>query len=260
MSEVEGLDEDAQSTTNKSPKSNASSIDLNHKLSKRKNENDSSEELNDDCAKKSKNDLDTDSTTTSASLHDLSRKGDADTPTPTHQFNTRHTKFDSKTKFILGKSLNDIYFKIQQQLNELNSSMSSIGSDDLSSNLNLITIGENTSNAKSIYTKFPNLFRYEADQYDRHWLNENQIIKRKNIKSYLLILDEIDELFRLNFNKLYDQSESTTSSSTMVDSENEKNNDEFSFDNKESIFKKLKPFTLPDFILYKLKRQYLYQK
>lgn len=168
---------------------------------------------------------------------------DASSTTPS----SKKASIDSKTKFVLGKNANEIYFKLQQQFNE-----TSLCEDSSTNNSN----NEN-SNTKSIYTKFPNLFRYEADQDDRHWLNENQIIKRKNLKCFLLIFDEIDELFTTSFrltSSSNNQSKAETNEDDLVKS------DEFSLENKESILKQLKTFTLPDSILYKLKRQYCNKK
>ena len=52
---------------------------------------------------------------------------------------------------------------------------------------------------KNIYSKHPNLFKYEADAHDRHWLKENGIVKRKNNKCYLLLSTEVATLFHVKF-------------------------------------------------------------
>jgi hypothetical protein len=54
---------------------------------------------------------------------------------------------------------------------------------------------QNNVNNKSIYTKCPHLFRYNADRDDRIWLADNNIIVKKNYKCYILILDEVENLF-----------------------------------------------------------------
>lgn len=150
--------------------------------------------------------------------------------------------FNSETKFVLGKNANDIFLELQQQFYEVNSedSYSSVSQADW-------------AYPKSIYSRFPNLFRYEADQQDRHWLNDNQILKRRNIKCIILLLDEINELFKDNF-KL-------NSSNGLKDTENEnrqESND--SPDEKDLILGKLKSFSLPKFILNKLKKNYSIRK
>ena len=61
---------------------------------------------------------------------------------------------------IFTKNVNEIFFQ------------------QLSNNENVTT----NETHKSIYSKYPNIFKYEADAADRQWLTENSIIKRKNIK------------------------------------------------------------------------------
>lgn len=142
----------------------------------------------------------------------------------------REIVFSPETKFVLGKSVNDVFLQIQHQLYEVNS-------DDSNSSAN-----QNDSiNPKSIYSRFPNLFRYGADQQDRQWLSENQIIKRKNIKCNILLLDDINELFKnfLKFNCDHNRQESNIL-------QNE----------RDLILKKLKTFSLPEFILNKFKKNY----
>ena len=112
--------------------------------------------------------------------------------------------------------------------------------------------------SKSIYSKHPELFRYEADQFDRQWLNEHSIIKRKNLKCYLIALDDILDVFKSSLrlatdldvyervNQMFISSSSTNDSSSSASRNN----------GRDLLVKKLKPFSLPDFILYKLNRQY----
>ncbi|RMZ94884.1 deoxynucleotidyltransferase terminal-interacting 1, partial [Brachionus plicatilis] len=146
--------------------------------------------------------------------------------------------FDSDTKFVLGKNVNDVFLEIQQQFYEVNS-------EDSNSSVTL----NDSINPKSIYSRFPNLFRYEADQQDRQWLNENHIIKRKNIKCNILLLDDIFELFKNNF-KL--------NSNVVVNEKNDDNRQEQNEtqDEKDLILKNLKTFCLPEFILNKLNKRY----
>jgi predicted AAA+ superfamily ATPase len=112
--------------------------------------------------------------------------------------------------------------------------------------------------SKSIYSKHPELFRYEADQFDRQWLNEHSIIKRKNLKCYLIALDDILDVFKSSLrlatdldvyervNQVFISSSTTNDSSSSASRNN----------GRDLLVKKLKPFSLPDFILYKLNRQY----
>lgn len=138
---------------------------------------------------------------------------------------------------------------------------------------------------KSIYSKYPNLFRYEADQLDRHWLFDKAIIKRKNLKCYVLVLDDVLEMFMVAL-KLDNCEEMVKRLSEMLGrregDENEGDEEDLvgsesggeeatvtssslSTTNKsplsqELLYKKLKPFSLPDSILYKLNRQYFKNK
>lgn len=71
---------------------------------------------------------------------------------------------NSETLFVLGKNVNEIFIA-------------------------------NNINTKSIYSQFPNLFKYEADNEDRLWLFENSIIERKNFKCFIYLQSEITDLF-----------------------------------------------------------------
>lgn len=148
---------------------------------------------------------------------------------------------NSETKFVLGKNVNDIFLEIQQQFHEVNSEDSN----------SLVTA--DSTYPKSIYSRFPNLFRYEADQQDRHWLNENQVLKRRNIKCIILLLDEINELFESNF-KLNSRNGLKQKECDRIQELND------SPDEKNLILKKLKSFSLPEFILNKLKKNYNIRK
>ncbi|CAF0826640.1 unnamed protein product [Brachionus calyciflorus] len=148
----------------------------------------------------------------------------------------KESKFDSNTKFVLGKNVNDVYCQVQQYIYEINSEDS--------------TSSSNQNDSKNIYSKFPNLFRYEADQHDRQWLCENNIIKRKNLKCYLLLFDDINELFMSNF-------KINSSQETPGINDEAKNT---LLDERDEILKQLKAFTLPDFLLNKLKKNYFTKK
>ena len=142
--------------------------------------------------------------------------------------NSFNLKFNSETKFVLGKNVNELFF---QQLSNENA---------------------NTNEThKSIYSKYPKLFKYEADTNDRQWLTENSIIKRKNIKCFILIFSEIEELFsNLKFenNDAFIEANSNASPTSKL------------FESNAVLSKNLKTFNLPDTILYKLNRQYFYRK
>ncbi len=142
----------------------------------------------------------------------------------------------NQTKFILGKLINDIYKKY------LHSSSTNTANDEQTD--------PNNNTSKSIYSSYPHLFRYEADQDDRHWLNEKLIIKRKNLKCFLLLVDEVEDLFA-SINIYH-------SGSVLNDSSSE--NQLLNLD-KDSVSKKIKnsAFTLPDSILYKLNKKYMNQ-
>jgi len=155
---------------------------------------------------------------------------------------TQFKKLNKETKFVLGKTVNEIFLR-HPQLNQVNIDLNNNNHSNNpncfpNANADEVELNENSSNHKSIYTKYPNLFRYEADQSDRQWLNENRIIKRKNLKCYLLLFEEIGQLF------------SNTNSQDLA-------NDEFSF---ESISQQLKTFTLPDSILFKINKSYAFKK
>ena len=69
--------------------------------------------------------------------------------------------------------------------------MSLVNLNELFLNENNINNGNSNNNGKNVYTQFPNLFKYEADNEDRLWLCDNNIIERKNHKTYLFILADI---------------------------------------------------------------------
>jgi hypothetical protein len=155
---------------------------------------------------------------------------------------SQHKKLNKETKFVLGKTVNEIFLR-HPHLNQTSSDptnkiVNTNSNSFLNENVDEVDFNENNTNYKSIYAKYPNLFRYEADQSDRQWLNENHIIKRKNFKCYLLLFDEIEQLF-LNTNN------------------QESANDEISF---ELISQQLKTFTLPESILFKINKSYLFKK
>jgi hypothetical protein len=206
-------------------------------------------------------------------------------------------KFNKQCRFVLGKNVNEMYTKFQQQLNESNINSSRLNENVVACSAITTTTAtttatgtvetpssggsgmpnglsecsfENQQTTKSIYSRYPQLFRYEADQHDRHWLNENSIIKRKNLKCYLLAYDEIEELFRTVFKD--DDSatddcrpgagieDSAASKKSVEENDDENENDSESECNRSTITRQefnkcLSPFTLPDFILYKLNRQ-----
>ncbi len=141
-------------------------------------------------------------------------------------------KLNLETKFVLGKNVNDIFFQ------------------HISNNENMST----NETHKSIYSKYPNVFKYEADAADRQWLTENSIIKRKNIKCFILLFSEIEELLaEIKFGKNENDNEQN-------DKKAESNTSNSRVESNALLLKKLKSFNLPDAILYKLNRQYLYRK
>ena len=143
-------------------------------------------------------------------------------------------KFTLETKFVLGKNVNEIFFQ------------------QLSNNENVTT----NETHKSIYSKYPNIFKYEADAADRQWLTENSIIKRKNIKCFILIFNEIEELFaNIKLEKNANGNEQNHDKA-----ESNCNGISGRLETNAFLLKKLKTFNLPDPILYKLNRQYLYRK
>ena len=153
------------------------------------------------------------------------------------------SKLTNDTKFVLGKLVNDIYKKYLHSL-----------STTITTNDEQQQSDPNNNTTKSIYSNFPHLFRYEADQDDRHWLNEKSIIKRKNLKCFLLLVDEVEDLFAsININHsgsiLNYSSSSSSSEQLLLDLD------------KDSISKKIKhsSFTLPDSILYKLNKKFMNQ-
>ena len=128
----------------------------------------------------------------------------------------------------------------------------------------------NNNNNKSIYTKYPRLFKYELDQVDKQYLFDNLIIPKKMVKLYIFLYIDLLELFKTAiFNKKNEIEEGcsddeedvlgsdevqlvekeATGTSDSVNGENNKNRIEF-------INKQLNPFQLPQFMIYKLKKQY----
>lgn len=110
--------------------------------------------------------------------------------------------------------------------------------------------------SKSIYSKHPELFRYEADQFDRQWLNEHSIIKRKNLKCYLIALDDILDVFKSSLRLATDLDVYERVNHVFISTTNDSSTSASRNNGRDLLLKKLKPFSLPDFILYKLNRQY----
>lgn len=161
-------------------------------------------------------------------------------------------KFGATTQFVLGKNANDVYAKLQQQ--QITNGSCGETTDISNDNENSSGGGGVEGNKASIYAKYPKLFRYEADQTDRHWLNEHAIIKRKNLKCCLLALDDIVAVFKTSFKLASDGDvfERFNAALAVADQEHDKAKGGA----KELFLKKLKPFSLPDFILVKLNEQY----
>ena len=140
------------------------------------------------------------------------------------------------TKFVLGKNVNELFARSQNLQNK----QTTDPNDD-------------NNNSKSIYTRFPNLFKYEADQSDKQWLNEKSIIQRKNVKCFLFLFDEVEELFTnlMFFTSPYFESNINNEELDNKRTQNDKKTNEIKL-----ILDKLKPFVLPSSILNKLKKQY----
>jgi hypothetical protein len=164
---------------------------------------------------------------------------------------------DRNARFVLGKVVNDIYKKFLLTTgSQPNPTLSEEAiSDPTPSNPNDPTITDvdpttntnNNTNSKSIYSNYPDLFRYEADQDDRQWLNEKSIIKRKNIKCFLIQLDQVEELFNKELFGDFLNSDGTNRADLGL--------------SRKSISERLKhsSFTLPDAILYKLNRKFVFR-
>lgn len=186
-------------------------------------------------------------------------------------------KFNSSTKFVLGKIVNDLFIKYnQQQQQQLLNENSNLNNQDESANENNT---QNNTN-KTIYSKYPQMFRYEADQNDRQWLFDNDHIKRKNFKCYLLLFEDVDHLFSLlkpdqqqNKDNQKEEDENDSADEDNFDTLPDNNNNNLNDTNqplvqvreqdnikKLKITKKLSPFTLPESILYKINRQYYYRR
>lgn len=141
------------------------------------------------------------------------------------------------TKFVLGKMANKLYLLTT-------STPVSIERD----------FGLNTNNNKSIYTKYPHLFKYESDQSDKQWLFENSIIDKKMVRLYIFLYNDLVDLFSsATFNENESYSEDESDEAVSLDG-NEKS------ERVEFINKKLKPFNLPQSMIQKIKKQYLYFK
>jgi hypothetical protein len=137
------------------------------------------------------------------------------------EFQKTVRKYDLYTKFVLGKNVNELFTLMQQQQQQSQSQD---------------TTDNNNNKKRSIYTKFPHLFKYSPDNEDKEWLNNRHIIKRKNIKCFLLCYDQVIQLL-----------DASLSNGQTI------NNDHYLNKKKE-----LKTFKLPDFILYKLNKQNFY--
>jgi hypothetical protein len=137
------------------------------------------------------------------------------------------------TKFVLGKYANKLYL--------LTTSTPVSTERDF---------GLNTNNNKSIYTKYPHLFKYESDQTDKQWLFENSIIDKKMVRLYIFLYNDLVDLFSsATFNENESDSEYESDEAVSLDG-NEKS------ERVEFIHKKLKPFNLPQSMIHKIKKQY----
>lgn len=153
---------------------------------------------------------------------------------------TKDVAITTNTKFVLGQNANKLYL------------LTSAVENDLVFH-------------KSIYTKYPALFKYELDHFDKQWLFDNLIIRRKMVKMYIFIFADLLVVFKTaTFDKkkeiesissgsdedgVDDEEEATRVSDNVYD-ENDKNRIEF-------IKKHLIPFQLPQLIINKIKKQYL---
>lgn len=150
---------------------------------------------------------------------------------------------EASTRFVLGKHVNELYLQLHQD---------GTGSSSPNNILNSGTSSSNTASingtTKSIYTKYPTLFKYEADQADRQWLTEKSILKRKNLKCYILIYDEVLDLFRFKFFAAADNN-GNSKSSEHVDADSSRIK-------MDSMMRKLRAFHLSEKIIDKLRRQY----
>lgn len=156
-----------------------------------------------------------------------------------------------------------------------------------------------SSNNKSIYTKYPNLFKYESDQADKKWLFDNSFIQKKVVKCYLLLYSDLNEIFMPTNTSPTSTTSSSSSSSASLNANSSTNNkdnasnldsddencdhsstnnnvtsdddtaDEMTTEelkataiyennskNLEFFNQTLKPFKLPESIIYKIKKQY----
>ena len=116
--------------------------------------------------------------------------------------------------------------------------------------------GSNTNNNKSIYTKYPNLFKYESDQADKQLLFDNAIIQKKMVKLYIFLYNDLLELFSTaTFNDENEIERSEDESDTECDRSLE-STEEIKNSRSEFINKKLRPFELPQSMINKIKKQY----
>jgi hypothetical protein len=156
---------------------------------------------------------------------------------------TKDVTITTNTKFVLGQNANKLYL------------LTSAVENDLVFH-------------KSIYTKYPALFKYELDHFDKQWLFDNLIIRKKMVKLYIFIFADLLELFKTaTFDKKKEIENISSGSdedgedveedvkeakrvSDNVYDENDKNRIEF-------IKKHLSPFQLPQLIINKIKKQYL---
>ena len=163
------------------------------------------------------------------------------------------TALSSDTKFVLGKLVNELY-KSQQQQDKSSGEANNELNDDSSS----VATESNTGAYKSIYSENSSMFRYEADQFDRQWLSENSIIKRKNVKCILLLWDEASDLLLDSHN-----ANNSSASNSQIESvpppcsaSSGAVNVAVSEKSELLLRDKLRPFTLPQFILSKINQEF----
>lgn len=137
-------------------------------------------------------------------------------------------RFDSTTKFVLGKSVNELFLKQQQ------------------ANTNETQEDEQLQGKTSVYAKYPHLLKYDPDHDDRAWLSEKNIIRRKNLKCYLLMWSQVKEML-LNDSEMFKNAGGGGGSN-------------YEFTDDDSLAKVLKPFHLPEFIVYKINKQYFLER
>lgn len=173
-------------------------------------DDDDDDDDNDEDNSNATNDSELDVTISSLNSNNKRHKTSNDNSSLEFKLLNKDRLINEKTLFVFGKNANDLI-----------------------NNNQTTSLNENqiNNNNKSIYAKYPYLFKYEADQLDKQWLSKNNGLNRKVVICNILFYDDILKII-----------ETLNNNVNLLD--------------ENYLKKKLKPFELPENILFKIKNQY----